>query len=131
QMVNKNCNDHSNHAKADQPREVRVPITAATRSTHGGTLIALADALPISFSGVTLTGLTTQSYTLNFTATGLSAVESEDVTLTGASATTHLWTTTKPTAGMPAAALTKKPVIENRDAQRNVISTDNTTELRV
>ncbi|NDD63680.1 MAG: hypothetical protein EBZ36_06855 [Acidobacteria bacterium] len=102
-----------------------IPVTVTVQSGTGGVLggptTVNAQNGVATFSGLTLTGLVGTNYVLRFAATGLTAVDSTNVTVT-AGAAAQLTITTQPVGGASGAVLTTQPVVTIRDAQGNTVT---------
>lgn len=99
--------------------------------TLGGTQTVTAVNGVATFTDLTLTGTVGVNYVLQFTSNPVyTAANSANVTVTAGSAT-QLIITTQPVGGGSGAALTTQPVVAIRDAQGNLVTTDNTTQVTV
>jgi hypothetical protein len=121
-----------NVVTGDSTTEVAVSISGGSGGTLGGTVSVQAVNGVVTFSDVTLTGLTSETYTLSFVDTGaaFTAVTS-NVSLSGAGSATQLVVATAPGAGANGAVLGTQPIVEIQDAQGNVVTGDSTTEVAV
>ncbi|MDT8397455.1 MAG: hypothetical protein RQ899_02440, partial [Pseudomonadales bacterium] len=116
--------DASNNAISQAGVVVTAAIASGT-GTLGGTLTATTDAMGVAtFTNLAITG-TIGDRTLQFSASGLTAVTSGTVTLT-AGAATQLALTAQPSSGaVNGAAFSQQPVVQLRDASGNNVSQAN------
>ncbi|HUG27874.1 MAG TPA: Ig-like domain-containing protein [Gemmatimonadales bacterium] len=89
-------------------------LSNATATTDAGGLAV--------FSGLTITG-PTGNYTLSFSATSLTSVASDPITLTAGAASQLAFITAPPVSAINGAILNPQPVIELRDASNNPVLT--------
>ena len=121
-----------NVVTSDSTTQVTVTISAGTGGALGGTQTVTAANGLVSFTDLSLTGLTSETYTLSFvdTSAAFPAVTS-NVSLSGAGAATQLAVATLPTGGANGAVLETQPIMEIQDAQGNVVTSDSTTQVTV
>ncbi len=89
-------------------------LTNATATTNAGGLAV--------FSGLTITG-PAASYTLTFSAAGVSDLDSDPIALGAGTATQLAFTTAPPAAATNGSILSSQPVVELRDGSNNPVAT--------
>ena len=103
-------------------------VTAAIQSgaggTLGGTTTATVSAGTATFTNLTLAGTVGQTYVLRFTATGLTGVDAQGITVTPGAASRFLVTTS---ASSPTAGGTVTITAQLSDANDNAVATANET----
>jgi hypothetical protein len=114
--------DSQGNTVSEATTAVTVAIQSGTGGTLGGTTTVNAVAGVATFSGLTLAGKVGTNYVLRFTATGLTQVDTGNLTVT-AGAATQLALTTQPVAGETGKALTTQPVVTIRDSAGNTVTT--------
>ncbi|MEX1258280.1 MAG: invasin domain 3-containing protein, partial [Gemmatimonadota bacterium] len=122
-----------NRVTSDNMTQVTVAVLPAPAGgSVGGTLSATASAGLATFSGVTFAGLVGTNYVLRFTSVpALTAVNSNDVMVSGPGAPASLNIVTPPVGGASGGVLATQPEIEIRDGASNRVTTDNSTVVTV
>ncbi len=119
-----------NLVTSDSSTQVKVSISGG--GTLGGTVTKQASGGVVTFTDLTVTGSTSATHTLTFenaSAGSISSVTS-NVTLTAGSAS-QLAVATPPAGGQSGAALSAQPVVHIKDAQGNLVTSDNSTQVQV
>jgi hypothetical protein len=101
-------------------------VVVSVSLSGGGTLIGSTTATTngsgtATFSGLGISGLAGSTYSLSFTASGLTGTTSGSITL-AAGAAAQLTITTQPGGATSGMAFTTQPAIQVRDAQGNPVS---------
>ncbi len=104
---------------------------AASGGTLSGTTAVTAASGEVQYAGLTFAGLTTSTYTLSFSASGLTATTSSSIQPSGAGTATQVLMVTEPVAGGSGSALTTQPVVRLADSAGNTVATDSTTSVTV
>lgn len=121
-----------NVVTSDSSTQITATIGSGASGTLGGTATATASSGVVTFSNLTLTGLTSETYTLSFDDAGaLTAVASSNLTLTGPGAASKIVLVTQPVFGPNGQLLTTQPVLQVQDAQGNVVTGDSSTQVTV
>jgi len=107
-----------NVVTSDSSTQITATIGSGASGTLGGTATVTASSGVVTFSNLTLTGLTSETYTLSFDDAGaLTAVASSNLTLTGPGAASKVVLVTQPVFGPNGQLLTTQPVLQVQDAQ--------------
>jgi len=114
--------DDQGNTAAASTAAVTVAIQSGTGGTLGGTTTVNAVAGVATFSGLSLTGKVGTTYVLRFTSSGLTSVDSGNLTVT-VGAASQLALTTQPVGGATGAPLTTQPVVAIRDSAGNPVTT--------
>ncbi|NRP12188.1 hypothetical protein XMD517_000949 [Aliiroseovarius sp. xm-d-517] len=121
-----------NVVTSDSSTQITATIGSGASGTLGGTTTVTASSGVVTFSNLTLTGLTSETYTLSFDDAGsLTAVASLNLTLTGPGAASKVVLVTQPVFGPNGQLLTTQPVLQVQDAQGNVVTGDSSTQVTV
>ncbi|HLG06190.1 MAG TPA: carboxypeptidase-like regulatory domain-containing protein, partial [Gemmatimonadales bacterium] len=119
-----------NTVTGDNTTQVTVAISSPAGGALGGTQTRIAVNGVVTFDDVTLAGTVGVNYVLRFTSSpGLTAVNSADVTLTGAGPASKLGIITQPVGAASGAQLATQPVVAIQDAQGNTVTGDNATQV--
>jgi adhesin/invasin len=118
-----------NTVTSDTGRDVTIGLIGNNGSL-GGTLIRSSASGIVTFSGVTLAGLTSETYVLSFSATGLTGINSQVISMTPGAASTATSTVTASTTSIVADGNTTSEItVTLRDAQSNLLVASGGTVL--
>jgi len=112
--------DASGNAVAQAGASVTAAVSVG--ATLGGTAVVATDAQGVAtFSGLSLSAAA-GTYTLSFSATGLTGVTSNNITLSAGAGTKLTITTQPPATAASGAALVPAPEVQLRDAANNPVN---------